>query len=109
MRVAREIHKESKGLTRMLVVEEVGEALIHSLKRDADGATYLIFPDMPIFEVPDPAYPFILSLFAVGKVANALGRDSLNSKEVCILLLLLFYVGFYLLRFALMTIISIIF
>ena len=36
---------------RMLVVEEVGEALIHSLKRDVDGAAYMIFPDMPIFEV----------------------------------------------------------
>ena len=35
----------------MLVVEEVGEALIHSLKRDTDGAAYMIFPDMPIFEV----------------------------------------------------------
>ena len=35
----------------MLVVEEVGEGLIHSLKRDVDGAAYMIFPDMPIFEV----------------------------------------------------------
>ena len=35
----------------MLVVEEVGEALMHSLKRDVDGAAYMIFPDMPIFEV----------------------------------------------------------
>ena len=35
----------------MLVVEEVGEGLIHSLKRDTDGAAYMIFPDMPIFEV----------------------------------------------------------
>ena len=109
LRVAHEIHKVTKGMARMLIVEEVGEALIHSLKRDADGATYLIFPDMPIFEVPDPAYPFILCLFAVGKVANALGRDSLNSKEVCIILLLLLYVGFYLLRFTLTTVISIIF
>ena len=109
LRVAREIHKESKGLTRMLVVEEVGEALIHSLKRDADGACYMIFPDMPIFEVPDPAHPFILCLFAVGKVANALGRESLGAKEVCIILLLLFYIGFYLLHFILMTIISMVF
>ena len=69
----------------------------------------MIFPDMPIFEVPDPAYPFILGLFAVGKVANALGRDALNSKEVCIILLLLFYVGFYLLHFTLMTFISFLF
>ena len=109
LRVAREIHKESKGLTRMLVVEEVGEALIHSLKRDADGAAYMIFPDMPIFEVPDPAHLFILCLFAAGKVANALGRESLGAKEVCVILLLLFYIGFYLLHFILMTIISIIF
>ena len=93
----------------MLIVEEVGDALINALKKDVDGAVYLVFPDMPILEVPDPAYPFILGLFAVGKVANALGRDSLNSKEVCILLLLLFYVGFYLLRFALMTVNSMIF
>ena len=93
----------------MLIVEEVGDALINALKKDVDGAIYLVFPDMPILEVPDPVYPFILSLFAVGKVANALGRDSLNSKEVCILLMLLLYVGFYLLRFALMAVISIIF
>ena len=109
LKVAQEMKKESMGLTRMLIVEEVGEALMHSLKRDADGAVYMIFPDAPFFEVPDPAHAFILCLFAAGKMANALGKDSLNSKEVCIILLLLFYVGFYLLHFILMTIISIIF
>ena len=109
LKVAKEIHRESRGLTRMLVVEEVGEALMHSLRRDADGAAYMVFPDMPLFEVPDPAYPFILCLFAVGKVASALGKGSLNAKEVALVLLFLFYVGFYLLHFILMTVLSIIF
>ena len=46
-KVAQEIHKgqglyrKFMGLTRTLIVEEVGEALMHSLKRDADGAAYL--------------------------------------------------------------------
>ena len=109
LKVAQEIHRESRGLTRMLVVEEVGEALMHSLRRDADGAAYMVFPDMPLFEVPDPAYPLILCLFAVGKVASALGKGSLNAKEVVLVLLFLFYVGFYLLHFILMTVLSIIF
>ena len=93
----------------MLVVEEVGDALINSLTRDVDGAIYLVLPDMPTIEVPDPAYPFILCLFAAGKVAKAFGRESLSAKEVRIILLLLFYFGFYLLHFTVITIISIIF
>ena len=93
----------------MLMVEEVGDALMNSLKKDVDGAIYLVFPDMPILEVLDPAYPFILGLFAVGRLANAFGRGSLNSKEVNIILLFLFYVGFYLLHLMLTAIISFIF
>ena len=92
----------------MLVVEEVGDAFMKSLKKDVDGAIYLVFPDMPILEVPDPAYWFILSLFIAGQIAKAFSKESLSAKNVCIILLLLLYIGFYLLHFTLITIISII-
>ena len=83
--------------------------LAHTLKKDVDGACYFVYPDLPIIETPDPGPPLILSLMAVGKVGNALGKDSLTAKEVGIILFCLLYVGFYLLHHILMIILSIIF
>ena len=93
----------------MLVVEEVGDALIISLKKDLDGTIYLVLPDMPILEVPDPAYPFMFCLSIVGQMAKAFGRESLSAKEVVIILFMLIYVGFHLLHFTLSTLTSLIF
>jgi len=103
----QEIFKRSKS--RMLTMDEVSDMLAHTLKKDVDGACYFVYPDLPIIETPDPGPPLILSLMAVGKVGNALGKDSLTAKEVGIILFCLLYVGFYLLHHILMIILSIIF
>ena len=97
------------GKSRMLVKEEVGEAMIHSLKRDTDGSVYFIFPGLPLIEVPDSGIPLITILYAVGKVAVGLGKESLSVREVKVLLFVLLYVGFYLLHRFIMFLSSVLF
>lgn len=95
-RAAKDIYSYSKS--RMLAKEEVGEAMMHSLRRDADGSVYFIYPDLPLIEVPDSGVALISVLYAVGKVAIAFGKDSLNVNEVKILLFVLLYIAFYMLH-----------
>ena len=95
--------------TRMLIKEEVGEAMVHSLRRDVDGSVYLVYPDMPLIEVPDSGPPLIKALYAIGKVGTALGKDSLSKKEVQVILLVLLYIGFYVLHNILILFLSFLF
>ena len=86
---------------RMLVKEEVGEALMQSLRRDVDGAVYFIYPGLPLIEVPDSGgrpFEFVSALYAVGKLAMAFGKDTLSVRDVKILLFVLLYVGFFMLH-----------
>ena len=85
----------------MLVKEEVGEALMQSLRRDVDGAVYFIYPGLPLIEVPDSGgrpFEFVSALYAVGKLAMAFGKDTLSVRDVKILLFVLLYVGFFMLH-----------
>ena len=93
---AKEVYK-GRGI-RFLKFEEVGAAMMHSLKRDINGACYFIFPDIPIIEVPDTGVIHMTILVMVGKVVAALGKTYLNKKGVAITLFFLLYVGFYLLH-----------
>ena len=95
--------------SRMLAKEEVGEAMIHSLRRDVDGSVYYIFPDLPLIEVPDSGIPLVSVLYAVGKVAVGLGKESLSAREVKVLLFILLYIGFYLLHKFVLILLSILF
>ena len=95
--------------SRMLIKEEVGEAMVHSLRRDVDGSVYLVYPDMPLIEVPDSGPPLIKALYAIGKVGTALGKDSLSKKEVQVILLFLLYIGFYVLHNILILFLSFLF
>ena len=106
-KVAKMIHDASKN--RMLTKEEVGEAMVHSLRRDVDGSVYLVFPDLPLIEVPDSGPPLVTALYAVGRVATSLGKDSLSKREVKVILFVLLYVGFYVLHNFLMLILSLLF
>ena len=95
-RAAKDIINFSKS--RMLAKEEVGEAMIQSLKKDVDGSVYFIYPGLPLIEVPDSGVPLIAVLYAVGKVAIGFGKDSLNVRDVKILLFVLLYIAFYMLH-----------
>ena len=106
-KAAKEIY--AYGKSRMLVKEEVGEAMIHSLKRDVDGSVYFIFPGLPLIEVPDSGATLIAILYAVGKVAVGLGKESLSVGQVKVLLFVLLYVGLYLLHKVIMLLLSILF
>ena len=73
---AREVYK-GRGI-RFLKFEEVGAAMMHSLKKDINGACYFIFPDIPIIEVPDTGVIHMTILVMVGKVVAALGKTYLR-------------------------------
>ena len=83
--------------------------MVHSLKRDVDGSVYLVLPDLPLIDVPDSGPPLIDALCAVGKVATALGKESLSKAEVKVILFVLLYIGFYVFHKVLMTIWSFLF
>ena len=106
-KVAKIVYDAKKE--RLLAKEEVGEAMIHALRRDVDGSVYLVYPDLPLIEVPDSGPPLIAALYAVGKVAIAFGKDSLSEREVKIVLLVLLYIGFYVLHNFLMLLLSFVF
>ena len=85
----------------MLAKEEVGEALMQSLRRDVDGAVYFIYPGLPLIEVPDSGgrpFEFVSALYAVGKLAMTFGKDALSVRDVKVLLFVLLYVGFLILH-----------
>ena len=105
----RMVAKKVSKVGRMLTKEEVGEAMVHSLRRDVDGSVYLVFPDLPLIEVPDTGPPFLAALVAVGKVAIALGKHSLSEREVKVILFVLLYIGFYVLHNFLMLLLSFLF
>ena len=104
---AREVYK--KRGTRFLTLEEVGEAMMHSMKKDVSGACYFIFPDLPVIAVPDTGVIGTTIYVMVGKVAAALGMRSLSNKGVGITLFFLLYIGFFLLRMFIYMMLSIIF
>ena len=104
---AREVYK--KRGTRFLTLEEVGEAMMHSMKKDVNGACYFIFPDLPVIDVPDVGLIGTAIHVIVGKVAGALGMSSLSKKGVGIILFVLLYIGFFLLRMFIYMMLSIIF
>ena len=83
---------------RRLTLQEVGNALMHSLQKDIDGACYFIYPDLPIIEVPHKNEIQMHILFIVGKVATAIGMKYLSKKSVHIILLFFMYLGFFLLH-----------
>ena len=93
---AREVYK-GRGI-RFLKFEEVGAAMLHSLKKDINGACYFIFPDIPIIEVPDTGVIHMTILVMVGKVVAALGKTYLSKRGLGITLFFVLYVGFYLLN-----------
>ena len=93
---AKEVYK-GRGI-RFLKFEEVGAAMLHSLKKDINGACYLIFPDIPIIEVPDTGVIHMTILVMVGKVVAAMGKTYLSKKCVAITLFFVLYLGFYLLH-----------
>ena len=95
-KAAKDVYGFSKS--RMLAKEEVGEAMMQSLRRDVDGSVYFIYPDLPLIEVPDSGAPLIFILYAVGKVAIAFGKDSLNVRDVKIFLFVLLYIAFFMLH-----------
>ena len=95
-RAARDVYGYSKS--RMLAKEEVGEALMQSLRRDADGSVYFIYPGLPLIEVPDPGFGFVSALYAVGKLAMTFGIDALSVRDVKVLLFVLLYIGFFMLH-----------
>ena len=84
--------------TRPLSLEEVGKAMIQSMKKDIDGACYFIYPDLPIIEVPDEGFLLLCGLYITGKVAAALSMDSLSKKGCGIILFFVFYTVFYILH-----------
>ena len=103
----KEIIRDRK--TRPLSLEELGKAMIHSMKKDIDGACYFIYPDLPIIEVPDKGIILLSGLFITGKVAAALSMDSLSKKGFGIILFLVFYTVFFILHHILTTFLSMIF
>ena len=104
---AREVYK-GRG-TRFLTFEEVGEAMMHSLKKDVSGACYFISPDMPIIHVPDTGVIHMTMLVLVGKFVAALGITDLSKKGLGIALFFLLYVGFFLLNKIICMLFSLIF
>ena len=104
---AREVYK-GRG-TRFLTFEEVGAAMMHSMKKDVSGACYFIYPDIPIIEVPDTGVIHMTILVMVGKVLAALGTTHLSKKGLGIALFFLMYLGFFLLHKIMFILLSIIF
>ncbi len=58
---------------RVLKVEEVGSALMTSLKADRNGRCYGIFPDAPLMEIPEPNLPVFGAFVLAAKVLRFLG------------------------------------
>ena len=96
----------------MLAKEEVGEALMQSLRRDVDGAVYFIYPGLPLIEVPDSGgrpFEFVSTLYAVGKLAMTFGKDALSVREVKVLFFVLLYAGFLILHKSIVLLWSLLF
>ena len=93
---------------RRLTLQEVGNALMHSLQKDIDGACYFIYPDLPIIEVPDKSVIQMHILIIVGKIATALGIKYLSKIKVNIILMFLLYLGFVFLHQTFKALLSII-
>ena len=64
---------------------------------------------MGMAEVPDIEEANMAMLMITGKIARALGFKALGVRATCLILFCLLYLGFYMMRFVLCTILSVIF
>lgn len=106
-KVKRTIKRQVK--TRMLVKEEVSDAMMHIFRRDKNGSVNLVFPDIPVVEVPDHSYVYFMLLVAVGKVAAALGLEVLDGRVFLAMALLGVYLGVTILNWLLAVLLHIVF
>ena len=88
-----ELTRHIKG--RVLTVNEVGHAFEMSLKIDQNGACYVVFPDCPPFQMPNPNMPTLGAMVAFGHYLGApMSLETFNAKHVIIaavFILLFFY------------------
>lgn len=108
MRIFAKMARERNAGMRMLVKEEVGEAMMHSLHRDVDGACYFVNP-MGITEVPDIEVVTIATLMLTGRIAAALGFRDLSARSVCLIQFCIMYAAFYLMRSVFSALLGLIF
>ena len=88
-----ELTRHIKG--RVLTVNEVGHAFEMSLKIDQNGACYIVFPDCPPFQMPNPNMLTIGAMFTFGhKLGTPMSLETFNVKHVisaAVLILLFIY------------------
>ena len=66
-----------------LDVIQVGHALDHSLKLDINGACYAVYPDCPVFRVPNMTPKFAIAMIGFGQqVAAPLGIEDFTLKHL---------------------------
>lgn len=90
----------TKKTGRVLTVNEVGEALMESLKQDKNGAVYVVMSDMPLIEYPHDAIIRFYSIAMMAKlIGSRLGLDILRPKHIYIIYMCFFFALFHLINF----------
>ena len=83
---------------RILTKQEVGEAMIQSLRRDKTGAVYVIFPDCALIEYPQFHNASFAVTVLIAKLATRLGLEVMSPWQFLALALVVLFGIFYILQ-----------
>ena len=79
---------------RALTAEEIAGAMMESLRVDKTGAMYIVFPEVPLVEVPSIHNVLCLSYIAAAKIGHFLGFRVFKAWQFGIVLFIALYVLF---------------
>ena len=83
-----DLTKTLKG--RVLTINEVGDAFDLSLKMDKNGACYVVYPDCPPFQMPNPNMPILFAMIAFGQYLGVpLRFETFKGKHVFLAILMI--------------------
>ena len=84
-----DLTKTLKG--RVLTINEVGDAFDLSLKMDKNGACYIVYPDCPPFQMPNPNMPILIAMIAFGHYLGVpLSLETFKVKHVFLSIFMIF-------------------
>ena len=61
----------SAGL-RVLKPDEVGQAMLQAFKCDQNGANWVVFPDLPVWNTANLHFPTLIMMIFVSKIMTAM-------------------------------------
>ena len=77
----------------------MGHALDVCLEKDINGECYVVFPDVPVFRMPNGNVPIFYSLMAFGQLFGApLGIEDFTLKHVGIAVFILLMIFYFILK-----------